>query len=292
MNILITGGSGFIGRYCVENLQLRGHSVMIYGPDAPGFDGPIFCKGDVRDHVKLFGCIDQCDAVLHLAGILGTSETLDQPIEPATVNIIGSLNVFDACRQFEKRCCYICVGNHFMLNTYAITKTTAERFALMYNREHHTRIAVVRGLNAYGPRQKSKPVRKVIPNFVIPALRSEPLIIYGSGEQIMDFIYVVDLAEILCRALLDDHRCYDRVIEAGSGRRTSINQIAQMVVRLSGSSSKIEYRPMRPGELHDSIVLADVKTLEPLNFGPSNMTGLESGLQKTIRYYGEHLDEY
>jgi nucleoside-diphosphate-sugar epimerase len=265
---------------------------MIYGPDAPAFDGAIYCKGDIRDHSKVFAVIDQCDCVLHLAGILGTSETLDKPVEPAVVNIIGSLNVFDACRQYEKRCCYICVGNHFMLNTYAITKTAAERFALMYNREHHTQIAIVRGLNAYGPRQKAKPVRKVIPNFVIPAVRGESLIVYGSGEQVMDFIYVADLAEILCRALLDDHRCYDRIIEAGSGRRTTINQIAAMVVQLAESSSKIEHRPMRGGELHDSVVLADTQTLTALDYGPDDMTDLEEGLKKTIRYYAEHIEEY
>jgi len=229
---------------------------------------------------------------MHLAGLLGTSETIDEPIGPAQVNILGSLSLFEACRKFKKRACYIAVGNHFMLNTYAITKTCAEKFALMYNAEHGTKIAVVRGLNAYGPYQKHKPVRKVIPNFVLPALRDEPITIYGSGGQVMDFIYVADLAEILCRGLLDDHGTYNSVIEAGSGRHTTINHIAETVIKLSGSSSVINRLPMRAGETKDSIVVADVSTLKPLSYGQADMVTLEEGLTRTIDYYRGHLEEY
>jgi len=246
----------------------------------------------MQDKVKLWKCIEQADAVLHLAGLLGTSETINEPAGPAQVNILGSLSVFEACRKFKKRACYITVGNHFMLNTYAITKTCAERFALMYNAEHGTRIAVVRGLNAYGPYQKHKPIRKVIPNFVLPALRDKPITIYGSGDQIMDFIYVADLAEILCRALLNEHDAYDSVIEAGSGRNTTINFIAETIIKLSGSKSTINYLPMRPGETKDSTVVADVSTLAPLFYSWGTMVTLEEGLRNTIEYYREHLDEY
>lgn len=151
MNVLVTGGAGFIGRYVCENLLSRGHNVMVYDLLAPQVSGAIYCHGSMEDESKLTSCIGQADAVMHLAGLLGTTETLDDPLSPARINILGSLRVFEACRRFVKPACYICVGNHFMLNTYAISKTCAERFALMYNKEHGTRIAVVRGLNAYGP---------------------------------------------------------------------------------------------------------------------------------------------
>ena len=292
MKVLVTGGAGFIGRYVCENLLVSGHQVVVYDIKKPAFEGAVYCCGNMQDKVKLHKCIEQSDAVMHLAGLLGTSETIDEPVGPAQVNILGSLSVFEACRKFNKRACYIAVGNHFMLNTYAITKTCAERFALMYNAEYGTRIAVVRGLNAYGPYQKHKPVRKVIPNFVLPALRNEPIIIYGSGRQIMDFIYVADLAEILCRALLDDHDTYNSVIEAGSGRNTTINYIAETVIKLSGSSSTINHLPMRAGETKNSIVVADTNTLEPLNYGPTDMVSLEKGLTWTIDYYRGHLEQY
>ncbi len=292
MNILITGGSGFIGRYVTSQLKKRGHNLMIYDLASPAFDGAIYCHGSMLDDKKLTSCIEQCDAVMHLAGLLGTSETLDDPVPPAQVNIIGSLTVFQACRRLNLPCCYICVGNHFMLNTYAITKTCAERFALMFNKEHGTRIAVVRGLNAYGPYQKHKPVRKVIPNFILPALRGSPLTIYGNGKQVMDFIYVEDLAEILCRALLDEHGCYDRIFEAGSGRITSINEIARAVLKVTESISPIHYKPMRPGEDKQSTVLADITTLAPLKIDPETFISLEEGLRHTAAFYRAHILEY
>ena len=290
MKILVTGGAGFIGRHTVKKLIERGHDVAIYDIVKPDFADGIFCNGHMQDRVNLTALIREADAVMHLAGRLGTAEMIDEPIGPSYINIIGSLYVFEACRRFEKKCCYIGVGNHFMLNTYAITKTAAEKFALMYNAEHDTQISVVRGLNAYGPYQKYRPVRKVIPNFVLPALRNEEIIIYGDGDQVMDFIFVEDLAEILCRALLDEHGLYDSVIEAGSGRKTTINYIAGQVIKISGSKSNIKHIPMRPGEIANSVVVADTETLKPLKYGPDDMFTLEEGLEITIEYYRENLE--
>ena len=108
----------------------------------------------------------------------------------------------------------------------------------------------------------------------------------------MDFIYVEDIAEILCRALLDEHGIYDRIFEAGSGRKTTINEIADLVVFLAGSKSKIIHEPMRAGENGDSIVLADVATLAPLNIRQDNLVSLNIGLVRTIDYYRKNLESY
>jgi len=292
MNILITGGSGFIGRYTVGRLMAQGIQTTIYDLNPPKFKSDFFIRGSMIETKKLESAVAGADAVMHLAGLLGTSETIDGPIMPAKVNVMGSLTVFEFCRRFKKRCCYICVGNHFMLNTYAISKTCAERFALMYNIENGTKIAVVRGLNAYGPYQKHAPVRKVIPNFCLPALRNEPITIYGSGEQVMDFIFVDDLADILCRALLAEHDAYESVIEAGSGNKTTINYIAEKIIELSGSQSTIEHVPMRPGEIPDSVVVADIKTLKPLKYRAADFTPLADGLKRTIDFYRENMGAY
>ena len=285
MNVLVTGGSGFIGRHVCKNLVARRCRVVVYDATKPQVPDVEFVEGSVLDAVKLTRELKEADAVMHLAGLLGTAETLKDPTLSVKVNILGSLAVFDACREFGIRGCNIGVGNHWMLNSYSITKSAAEKFALMYNKEFDTQIAVVRGLNAYGPYQKAAPVRKAIPNLILPALKGEDLTIYGSGEQIMDFIFVSDLAEILCRALLDDHGCFDRVFEAGSGRETTINHVAEGVIALSGSTSASKRVDMRGGEIPDSKVVADTKTLEPLGCNPDAMTSLDVGLTASIAYY-------
>jgi UDP-glucose 4-epimerase len=157
----------------------------------------------------------------------------------------------------------------------------------MYNKEFGTNIAVVRGLNAYGPRQKTRPVKKIMPTFITAALEDKPIIIYGDGEQIMDMIYVTDLAEILVRALLMDHGAYDTTIEAGLGRDESVNDIADLIITICKSRSKIEYVKMRPGEIPGSVVKADVETLKYIDYPASEMIRLEEGIEKTVEWYRE-----
>lgn len=293
MNIMVTGGSGFIGRAVVKQLNAQGHTCMIADITRPqfAFEG-YFSPIDILDRAAVMRAAERVGAIMHLAGILGTAEAIDAPLLPARVNVLGSLNIYEACRWFDLPACNITVGNHFMLNTYAISKSTSERFALMYNAEHSTRIAVVRGLNAYGPWQKHRPVRKVIPTFALAALRGQPLEVYGDGRQVMDFIHVNDLAQILCRAMLAEHRIYDRVFEAGSGKRTTINQIAQMVIDAAKSESQIEHLAMRPGETPGATVLADVGTLAPLGVRAKDLITMEEGLIQTIHHYRRHLEDY
>ena len=285
--VLVTGGHGFIGSYVVDNLRAKGIDVSIldYKDRKYWRDDINLFLGDVRDREAILEAVGSHDGVIHLAALLGTQETIEKALPVVDINIFGSLNVFDACRMHKKRAVYISVCNYWMNNTYAITKSIAERFAFMYNKEFGTSITVVRAVNVFGPRQKVMPVRKVVPNFILPALEDEELRVYGTGDQIMDMIYVEDVAEILVRALLRDHGVYDRVIEAGMGRDTTINELAGLVARACGSRSEINHVEMRPGEEPDSVVKADVDTLACLGFSTDDMTSLDEGLQKTIAWY-------
>lgn len=296
---VIIFGAGFIGRHVVELLTFMRHSVSIFDRYPP-LAGSWKCGyrtflGDVRDREAVMEAIYQHDGVINLSGILGTMETIDNPHASVDTNVHGALNVFEGCRKNRMNsnglpCVQIAVGNHFMNNTYAITKTTAERFALMFNKEHGTRIAVVRGLNAYGEYQKHKPVKKITPNFIVSALNKKPIQIFGDGTQVMDMIYVRDLAKILVRALTLDHGCYDRVFEAGTGRKTTVNEIAETVNRIVGNTEGIEHIPMRAGEPEGSVVVGDPATLAPLGFPPSTLTILEDGLTKTVEWYQNNYD--
>lgn len=290
--IVVMGGNGFIGGHVVDNLITKGYEVTVFGRlnDYKLPENVKFFLGDIKDREAVLKVISLNDAAINLAGILGTAETVDNPFPSVLVNIMGSLNFYEAIRQYKIPAVQITVGNHFMHNSYAITKTTAERFALMYNREHKTKIAVIRGLNAYGERQKHKPVRKIIPNFIIRALRGEAIEIFGKGESIMDMIYVKDLAEILVRAVTQQHWAYDRIMEAGTGVRTNVNEIAQMVNKLSGNVKEIVHLPMRKGEPKMSVVIGKPATLKPLFPEEIKLTTLEEGLKKTITWYKENYD--
>ena len=285
MRVLVSGGSGFIGSYVVENLLEKGHEVTIFDHQVKPHNNTETFLGDIRDATAVNEAVSHHDAVIHLAGILGTSETVSNPLPSIETNIIGSLNVLQACRQFGKKAVDITVGNYWMLNSYSITKLAVEKLTLMFNKEYNTKVALVRGLNVYGPRQKVKPVRKIAPSFIMSALRDEELLINGDGEQIADMIYVKDMAEILVRALLVDHGVYDKIFEAGTGRRDSVNTIAKEIIKQVGKG-RIKYIPMRQGEEMRAVVLGDPKTLQPLNF--DKFTSLEDGLKPTIKWYREN----
>lgn len=298
--ILITGGNGFIGKHVANNLRERGLTPVIFDHRNDWLNPDEIFVGDVKDWTDVLEAVKYSDGVIHLAGVLGTAETVEHPLPSVHTNILGSLNVFKACRKFNLKCTYISVGNYWMNNSYSITKDAAERFAWMFNKELNSRISVVRALNAYGPGQKSKPVRKIIPNFILPALKDEVITVYGDGSQVMDMIYVKDLADILVRSLIVDHNFYihqplrDAVtapkFDAGTGRFTTVQMIAELVIDMVGSG-RIEHAPMRRGEPEHSVVVGEPETLRPLYDGKvPDLVPLEEGLISTIRYYKQCLE--
>ena len=277
----------------MDNLLEKGHDVTIFDRHTNHDlwkDNPkvkLFL-GDIKDQEAVVNAIGVHNAAVNLAGLLGTSETLSTPYHSVEANIIGALNFYEGVKRFNIPAVQITVGNWSWNNTYAISKYTAERFALMYNKEFGLNIAVVRGLNVYGERQKHYPIKKVVPNFVINALANKPIEIYGDGEQLLDLIYVKDTAEILVRALLYKHGVYDKVIEAGSGELITANHLAKTIIELSKSKSNIVHLPMRSGEPIKSITKGDPTTLAPLKY--NKMTTLEKGLAKTIEWYRSHME--
>ncbi len=176
MKVLVTGGQGFIGQYTVEELIRRGHTPVIFDTRDLGFrpEGTEFVVGDIRDDTAVTEAFAHADAFIHLAGVLGTQETISNPRPAAKTNLLGGLNVLMAAKQYDVPGVNIAVGNHWMNNTYSITKNMIERFVAMFNKEHGTRINIVRPTNAFGPRQSSFPpygsskVEKITPACCYP----------------------------------------------------------------------------------------------------------------------------
>lgn len=299
---LVTGGHGFIGGYVVEALEARGHRVSVLDRHHEIQDaGHDVYFGDIKDATLVTDAVSHVDGVIHLAGVLGTQETIGNPGPAAETNILGGLNVINACVQYDVPLINIAVGNWWMDNTYSITKNTVERFVKMKAKYEGSVMASVRALNAYGARQvPTQPygpsrVRKIMPSFVCRALTGEPIEIYGEGDQVMDMIYVTDVAVILISALegLQGGMKF-QTLEAGTGVRTTVNDIAQEVVEqvkgMAGKKAEIRYLPMRPGEEEKSVVLGDPETLEPLGIRASQLIQLPTGVNQTVAYFMDYLD--
>ena len=198
----MTGGAGFLASYVVERLLSLGHEVVIFDrrgrvPELPWTDSLEVFLGDVNDWTSVSELFAHVDAVIHLAACLGTQETINDPEPALFTNAFGGLHVAKAARKYFKPVVNICVGNWWMDNSYAITKTTAERIFRMFNNEHGTRINQVRVVNAYGPRQSvaapygPAAVRKILPSFICRALTGAPL----GGVRLR----ATDLGHGLCR---------------------------------------------------------------------------------------------
>jgi UDP-glucose 4-epimerase len=279
------------------------HKIKILPPDLAVETWPRML-GDIRDATAVSEAVAHVDGVIHLAGVLGTQETIANPRPAAETNVLGGLNVLEACAQYGTPLVNIAVGNYREYSTYSITKTTVERFATMYARHRDLPVVSVRALNAYGPRQSvSQPygtsrVRKIIPSFVSRLLHHDPIEIYGDGSQIMDMIYAPDVARVLVTALdflADGAAEPGSVFEAGTGCPTTVNDIADAVVaevrRQVPMTTQIRHLPMRAGETPGGQVLADTTSLAKLGVDPAGFTMLEDGLRDTVTWYRETLGE-
>lgn len=298
MKVLVTGASGFIGGYVLEELLSKEHIPIAFDRHNKGNlpEGVEFFQGDITNDVDVTEAVAHADAFIHLAGVLGTAETIKNPNPAAATNILGGLNLFKAAAQYKVPGVNIAVGNFWMNNTYSITKSAVERFVQMFNKESGTEITIVRALNAYGPRQLSayphgsSKVKKIMPAFVNAALDGNPISVYGDGKQVMDMIYVADVAKVLVSALeytVSHGAPKDGyVFEAGSGIDTTVNHIARAVNEVVGMPlSNVNHSPMRPGEPENSIVLGNPLTLKPLGITTDDFTNLRDGVTKTVEYY-------
>lgn len=290
--VLVTGGSGFIAGHVIETLESYGYEVVTnvrknLRSIPSHLERADIYTTDMRDHAGIFSLVEQVDGVVHLAGLLGTRH-IENPRDFYEVNLLGALNIFDAADTLQVPVVSIAVGNWFELNNYSNSKYAAEREALKYAIYKGTPINIVRGLNAFGPRQKIIGTGKIMPTFISKALVGLPLEVYGGrrGCGIMDMIYVKDLAGILVDVLEGTAMSTQRpgqVFEAGTGQGIPVWKIAELVVEQAGSSSQILEVGMRPGESQRSVVVAQ----RPY---PYALTPFADALDETIAYYRGNYD--
>lgn len=298
----VHGGAGFIGQYTVRELLSRGYEVLVMDRVAKEIpEGAEFFLGDIQDPVATTEFAAHVDGIIALGGTLGTAETIANPIPATLTNILGGLNTLEAADQYKIPMVQIAVGNHFEFSTYSISKTTVERYCVMFRKYRGTNVSVVRAMNAVGPGQSiaapygNSKVRKLVPSIACRALSGDPIEIYGSGDSVMDFIHARDIARTLVDTLEYNFKNgpIEHVLECGLGNDSTVNDIVNIITDLvPDTKDLVTHLPMRPGESNFSVVKADTSTLDVLGEDyASSFTSLEDSLAEAVEYFKEVLDK-
>lgn len=293
MKAIVIGGSGFIGGHLAELLLSKGYETTIADIKEPeGFKwAGGFSKIDVGDiySIEIMVAEIKPDVIFDCSGVLGTAETFGNIHAAIDVNIKGVINALDIAKKYDIPFIYCSLTNKW-LNPYTITKRAATKFCLMYAKEYNMKVAVVRGLNAYGARQHWKKIRKIAPTFITRALDNVDIVLNGTGNQIVDMVHARDLSEIMIR-VFEKGTCWGKAIDGGTGIPITVREVAELIVKLTGSSSKLVNQPMRMGEPEDSITLADpAPVCQLLGFRPQ--VDLTEGMKEAIEWYRENYKTF
>ena len=285
MKSLVTGSKGFIGSHLLEALIKRGHTVSTLdriANNSTHINRSI--EADILDRDAVRDAIAGQDLVFHMAAVLGTSELVTRARDAVDVNIGGTINVLDGCRAENARLVFVSKPNPW-LNTYSITKHAAEQFCLMYRAEFQVPVTIVKPFNVYGPRESVGPGRpqKMIPTSVVKALNNEPLTVFGTGEQVNDYIYIDDVVRLICELSMDEN-AINGTYDIGTGMGQTVNDVCDLIMELTGSHSKVQRVPMRPGETTDNALRADLTTIKrAIPIG--EFVSLQNGLYRTVEHY-------
>jgi nucleoside-diphosphate-sugar epimerase len=295
MNLLVTGGAGFIGSNIVLRLLERGHGVTVLDDLSSGYrenlvPGVPFIEGDVRDAETVRLAAAGCDVILHLAASVGNKRSIDRPLVDSAINVLGTLNVLEAAREhgIHRVVFSSSAGIFGELKTlpisedhpqdpdspYGTSKLAAEKMCLVYNKLHGMANVCLRYFNVYGPHQRFDAYGNVIPIFANRILAGRTLTIFGDGEQTRDFVCARDVAAANLGAAFAPPGVRG-VFNIGSGTRISVLALADLMQRVAGRVVGLEHAGPRAGDVRDS--LADIR-LAGATFGFRPEVKLEHGL--------------
>lgn len=286
MNCLVTGGNGFIGRHVVNELLKRGFKVAVYDIDPNDeYDGSFsinYICDDILNLPKLREACMSADMIFHLSGLLGTAELFQSPREAIETNVIGALNVITAINDSRKRArvFFPAKPNHWN-NIYSVTAQAVEKLGHAYREKLRFDIRILRLFNVYGPKQALFPIRKAVPYFVFAALENRPLSVFSPGKQLVELLYVEDIAKAIVDYMMMDNLVTE-TFELG-GYQISVEALAHKIISAANSKSDLAYLPIRRGESPQALSerMRDLRQF----IGERKMTSLDRGLETTIEWY-------
>ncbi len=300
MRILVTGGAGFLGSALSNALVALEHEVLVLDDLSAGDpkrldERVLFHRGSIEDRPKLWTLLQGVDCVYHLAARVLVAESVLYPREYNQVNVGGTVALLEAMRDVGvPRIVLTSSGAVYGKQTqqpvsegappdpqspYAVSKLSAEYYLHTIGALWEIASVVLRIFNAYGPGQPVLPsYSPVIPRFLHQALGGGSLVIFGTGDQTRDFVYVSDVVELLVSCLTQEgiEGC---TFNVGRGVETSINTLAHTVLELTGSNSNIIYSPVEGGGVPH--LQADLAlSREQLGYRPT--VSLEEGLRRML----------
>jgi len=303
--ILVTGGAGFLGSHLCERLLKEGHDVLCVDNFYTGtrrniahlLDHPYF---ELLRHDITFPLYVEVDQIYNLACPASPIHYQNDPVQTTKVNVHGSINMLGLAKRLKAKILQAstsevygdpsthpqpenywgnvnCIGPR---SCYDEGKRCAETLFFDYHRQHRIKIKVARIFNTYGPNMHPNDGR-VISNFILQALRNEPITIYGDGSQTRSFCYVDDMVDGLIR-LMNTSDDFTGPVNLGNPIEISILELAEKIIRMTGSKSKITFKPLPADDPKQRQPLIDLAK-EKLGWTPEVV--LEEGLKKTIAYF-------
>ena len=301
--ILVTGGAGFIGSHIVEHFQGKADVRVLdnlrsgFMHNLEGFDVE-FIEGSITDRDIVRSAVDGVDYVFHLAAMISVPESMEKLTECVEINTQGTLIVLEeASKAGVKKLVLSSSAAIYGDNPtvpkletmlpepkspYAVTKLDGEYYCKMFADEGWLNAASLRYFNVFGPRQDPKSqYAAAVPIFIHKALRNEDVTIFGDGEQTRDFIFVKDIvtANVYTAAESKGTGVYN----VAYGNSQTVNELAEKIIKLTGSKSRIVHGPERAGDVKHSC--ANIDAVKSTGFTPSG--DFEAGLKQTIEFFSK-----
>ncbi len=304
MRVLITGAAGFLGSHLCDRFRQEGHSVVAMDNYITGTpenlahllgDGFELVQHDVTEFVHVSG---ELDGVLHFASPASPTDYLELPIQTLKVGSLGTHKVIGLAKAKDARFLLASTSEVYgdplvhpqpesywgnvnpigPRGVYDEAKRFAEALTMAYRRAHGVDTRIVRIFNTYGPRMRPGDGR-VVSNFIVQALRREPITVYGDGGQTRSFCYVEDEVEGIFRLFASD---VNEPVNIGNPGEFTVSELAELVLELTGSSSEIRYLPL-PEDDPKTRKPDITRARELLGWQPE--ISLREGLSRTIEYF-------
>jgi UDP-glucose 4-epimerase len=307
MNILITGGRGFIGSHLANKLAKQNKVVVLDNLSHPSrlkLDKNIrFVYGDIRYMQDVEPLVKDCDIVYHLAAQIHVDKSIDNPQETIDTNVTGTMNVLEACRKHNKEMIFASTSEVYgssqtgamselhpldAQSPYGASKVAADRLCKAYHSTYGTNVKILRNFNTFGPGQadggEGSSYGAVIGIFTRLALSGKPMTIMGSGEQARDYMYIDDA--INAYELVSAAGIPGEVYNAGTGVPITVNNLAEfMEIHVIENKGRV-YVDKRPGEVE--LLCADATKLRRLGWEPERVP-FEEKLMRFINSYKKSL---